>query len=220
MRKQFYAQFVQPGDLCFDVGANVGNRIDPILQIGAKVVAVEPQKQCYEILQRKFGDKIAIVKKGLSDEEGVKEFFISDESTISSFSKEWIDKVKEGRFKYYSWNKTEKIEMTTLDRLIEQYGLPVFIKIDVEGYELEVLKGLSKKVKFISFEYTVPEQTNKAMACLEKLLLINPSLKCNYSVGESMQLENKEWMDGVKMLEHISSPAFTATEFGDIYVMN
>src|SRR4051812_33411059 len=95
-RKRFYGQFLQPGDLCFDVGANVGNRISPVLEIGARVVAVEPQKKCYQTLERKFGDKIVIVKKGLSGEEGVKEFYISDESTISSFSKEWIDKVKEG----------------------------------------------------------------------------------------------------------------------------
>ena len=53
MEKQlhFYREFTGPGDLCFDVGANTGNRIDPLLQLGAKVVAVEPQKNCYRFLK-------------------------------------------------------------------------------------------------------------------------------------------------------------------------
>jgi FkbM family methyltransferase len=219
-RKLFYSQFLKNGELCFDVGANVGNRIEPMLQIGAKVVAVEPQKKCYETLQKKFGDSITIVTKGLSDKEEIKEFYISDSTTISSFSKEWIDKVKETRFKYYAWNKVEKVEMTTLDNLIQQYGLPAFIKIDVEGYELEVLSGLTKKVKFISFEYTVPEQTDKAIACLEKLITINPELTGNFSVGESMKLEKKVWMKAPEMLTFINSKEFTDTGFGDIYIQN
>lgn len=219
-RKVFYSQFFSPGELCFDVGANVGNRIAPMLLAGAKVVAVEPQKQCYEVLESKFGDKISVVKKGLGDKEEVKEFFISDESTISSFSKDWIDKVKESRFKYYNWNKVVKVQMTTLDKLIEQFGLPVFIKIDVEGYELEVLKGLSNKVKFISIEYTVPELTDKAIACIRKLMEINPDLKCNYSIGESMQLEMDTWMDAMDMVNYIKTKQFIQTGFGDIYIKN
>lgn len=220
LRKIFYSQFLKSGELCFDVGANVGNRIEPMLQIGAKVIAVEPQKKCYEILNKKFGDRITIVTKGLSDKEEVKEFYISDATTISSFSKEWIDKVKETRFKYYAWNKVEKVEMTTLDNLINQYGLPAFIKIDVEGYELEVLSGLTKKVKFISFEYTVPEQTDKAIACLQKLIEINPVLTGNFSVGESMQLEKNNWMNAQEMLAFIQSKDFIDTGFGDIYIQN
>lgn len=219
-RKLFYNQFLKEGELCFDVGANVGNRIEPMLKIGAKVIAIEPQKKCIEILHKKFGDRITVVTKGLSEKEEVKEFYISDASTISSFSKEWIDKVKETRFRYYAWNKVEKVEMTTLDNLINQYGLPAFIKIDVEGYELEVLSGLTKKVKFLSFEYTVPEQTDKAIACLQKLIKINPDLKCNFSVGESMQLEKQEWLSAQEMLQFVNSKTFTDTGFGDIYIQN
>lgn len=220
LRRDFYNQFLKKNELCFDVGANVGNRIEPMLQIGAKVVAIEPQKKCYETLQKKFGDRITIVTKGLSDKEEVKEFYISDSTTISSFSKEWIDKVKETRFKYYAWNKVEKVEMTTLDNLITQYGLPSFIKIDVEGYELEVLSGLTKRVKFISYEYTVPEQTDKAIACLQKLILINPDLTANFSVGESMKLESDKWMNATEMLAFMKSKEFIDTGFGDIYIQN
>ena len=112
----------------------MGNRITPLLNLGAKVVAVEPQEKCYKFLAKKFGKRIKIVTQGLGENEGIKNFHISNASTISSFSDEWINSVKTTRFKDYRWDKVVKVEMTTLDILIEQYGIPVFIKIDVEGY--------------------------------------------------------------------------------------
>ena len=53
-RTEFYNTLINKHDLCFDVGANVGNRVAPLLEIGAKVIAVEPQK----ILLRYFKEEI------------------------------------------------------------------------------------------------------------------------------------------------------------------
>lgn len=219
-RKHFYSSFVKKDDLCFDVGANIGNRIIPLLQIGARIVAVEPQESCYKYLEYKFGKKIEIVKKGLGEIKSIKEFHISEYSVISSFSDEWIDSVKNGRFKGEKWNKTVKVEMTTLDNLIEKYGLPVFIKIDVEGYESEVLSGLSKSVGMISFEYTVPEQSHKAMKCIDQLEKINPQAVFNYSIGESMIFASEEWLTVDQIKSRIISSDFASNGFGDIYVRN
>lgn len=217
-RKLFYASFIKKGDLCFDVGANMGNRIEPLLQLEAKVLAVEPQQACYDYLKHKYGDKIILVTKGLSDAEGVKKFYISNESTISSFSEEWINAVKSNRFKEYNWNKVVEMEMTTLDNLILEHGIPVFIKIDVEGYELEVLRGLHSPVNLISFEYTTPEQTTKAIECITQIESVNSNIQCNYSIGDSMKLELKAWLSVSQMKEHILSKYFTRSVFGDIYV--
>lgn len=218
LRKNFYKQFVNEGDTTFDVGANVGNRISPMLELGAKVIAVEPQDYCKQVLIAKFGNKIKLEPFGLGEKEEEKEFFISNASTISSFSKEWIDSVKQDRFKEYNWNKVQKVQMTTLDNLIKKHGRPVFIKIDVEGYELEVLKGLHQAVQYISYEYTTPEQTSKAIECLEYIASLSNQVVCNYSEGESMELSLAEWVSKEKMLEIINSDEFIQTGFGDIYV--
>lgn len=217
-RKSFYSSFVQKNDICFDVGANIGNRIEPLLAIGAKVVAVEPQEECYTILKEKFGDRIEIVTYGLAESECIKEFYLSDANTISSFSKDWIDSVKATRFKEYNWDNVVKVQMTTLDKLISRYGLPSFIKIDVEGYELEVLKGLTIPVKMISFEYCVPEQTTRIIDCLDRIEKISPNIECNYSVGEGMVFALKNWMPVQELKNHITTKNFIDTEFGDIYV--
>lgn len=220
MRSKLYGSFIRENDLVFDIGANMGNRITPFLKLGAKVVAVEPQKECISYLKFKFGKKITIVPKALGSNEGVKELHISNtHNTISSFSEEWIDAVKKsGRFPNTEWNKTEKIEMTTFDELIRIYGTPKFAKIDVEGYENEVLKGLTQKVPCLSFEYTVPEQTDKVTACIERLVQINSEIICNYSIGENMELALSEWISASEMLSLVKTNEFIQTLFGDIYI--
>ena len=214
----FYSNFIKTGDLCFDVGANVGNKVQPLLALKAKIVAIEPQESCHRILKMKFGNQITLIPYGLGEREEIKDFYISDSSTISSFSNDWIDKVKKDRFKNNNWNVIQKIPVTTIDKLIEEYGIPVFIKIDVEGFELEVLKGLSVPIKMISFEYTVPEQTSQAIACIKRLYSINPEIKCNYSVSDSMIYSLERWLNADEMIRFISSDIFIESGFGDIYV--
>jgi hypothetical protein len=108
--------------------------------------------------------------------------------------------------------------MTTLDALIRKYGVPHFIKIDVEGYELEVLKGLSSPVNYISFEYMVPECSQNAIDCIKQIMKIDGDRRFNYSVGESMELFFPKWLTAEKMIEHIYSKVFQDSGFGDIYV--
>lgn len=218
IRKRFYNQFIGPNDLVFDVGANIGNRTEPLLEIGARVVAIEPQKECCKILEKKFGNKIQLVPMGLGETEEIKDFYVANIKTISSFSTEWIESVKKDRFKNYTWEKPTKVRITTLNNLIDKYGLPKFIKIDVEGYELEVLKGLTYAVDLISFEYTVPEQIQKAKDCISQIENYNSEIECNFSAGESMEFTLTNWLSATDFKKYISTTAFISSAFGDIYV--
>ncbi len=217
-RIKFYSSFIKKGDLVFDVGAHVGNRVEAFLAIGARVVAVEPQDSCAKILKKKFGDKISVVKKGLGGAEGKKKFYVSNATTLSTFSDEWMSAVKQGRFRKQKWSNVGEIEITTLDNLIKKSGDPDFVKIDVEGYEAEVLSGLSRPVKMLSYEYTVPETLDKALQCLDRIISISKDVLCNYSTGESMEFALKEWVSPEKMRKIISSNDFINTGFGDVYV--
>lgn len=218
-RKVFYSQFVKRDDLCFDVGANRGNRIPSLLAIGARVVAVEPQESCCRFLKDKFGEGIVIVQSGLGETACVRDFYIGEVSVLSSFSSEWIDSVKKSsRFPQHSWSKVVQVQITTLDKLIERYGVPHFIKIDVEGYELEVLKGLSHPIGMISFEYTVPEQTQKIVECVNEIERSNVHIECNYSIGESMVFALQTWVSPKGLVELVQTKPFWDTGFGDIYV--
>ena len=107
--------------------------------------------------------------------------------------------------------------MTTLDNLIKQFGVPDFCKIDVEGYEYDVLKGLSQPLKALSLEYIVPENTQVLVDCLTHLNKLG-NIECNFSYGESMQLNLPTWKNGKDMVDYIQTDDFTVTSYGDVYI--
>jgi FkbM family methyltransferase len=216
-RKAFYSDFIQAGDLVFDVGANKGNRTVIFLELGAKVIAVEPQKECYEHLTKRFGDKIELIKLGLGEKQSSQTMYVSGSTLISSFSKAHVDVMKEDRFKGADWGDTIEIQMTTLDVLIQKYGTPSFCKIDVEGYEYDVLKGLTKPLKALSLEYIVPENTQVLVACLKHLSSLG-NIQCNFSYGESMKYNLPQWKTGQEMVDFVQTQEFLATSYGDVYI--
>lgn len=216
LRRKFYSQFLSSGDTFFDIGANYGNRIGPIMSLGVKnVIAVEPQPGCCAYLKNHY-DGITVLQKGVGAKVGEAELFISNDSVLSSFSKDFIKKTGETRFTENTWTDTQMTEITTLDELIKTYGVPQFIKVDVEGFETEVFKGLNQKVNVISFEYTIPELADNIPPIIEKLVSIG-DCTFNYSIGESMAFAHHSWLTSSEMKALLTDPVFTATGFGDIY---
>lgn len=218
-RLQFYSQFVKEGDLCFDIGANIGNRVQVFIEIGATVVAVEPQKSCCRVLREKFGNNrnVYVLSKALDKTVGEKEFFIDRSHTLSSMSKQWIASVKSsGRFSNHAWDDKVTVETTTLDLLIKEYGKPDFCKIDVEGFECEVIEGLSQPVNMLSLEF-IPEYLEPVLACINYLSKLG-KVEFNYSLAELMSLALPSWVNADDMISLLPAlPNKLATQ-GDIYV--
>lgn len=214
---RFYSQFVRPGEICFDVGANVGNRTKVFHRIGAIVVAVEPQVPCVRVLDAAFGgdDRVRLVQSALGAEEGEACIRICDMDVLSSLSDHWIGQVsKSGRFPRAEWGRAQKCRVTTLDALIKQYGVPSFVKIDVEGYEHQVLRGLTTPVKRLSFEFT-PETFETASSCLEYLDGLGFAAY-NFSSDESLTFAG-EWMARDGLMQVLESFRGNHTAWGDIY---
>ena len=217
---QFYSTLIKPNDLCFDIGGNVGFKTNVFLNLKARVITLEPQQSCVDILEAKYGKRAVILQKGAGEFNEVKEFYVSDNSQLSSFSKDWLIELKKTRFKDSSVKTIEKIEIVTLDSLIGTYGNPGFIKIDVEGYELEVLKGLSKPFGVLSFEYAVPENLNGTIACLKYLKGKYQNLVCNYLICNETNWVLNKWVPVDEMIAKVQQGSFIATYAGDIYIKN
>ena len=131
-------------------------------------------------------------------------------------SREWIDAVSETRFKDREWKGREKVRITTLDRLMAENGIPDFCKIDVEGFEPQVLMGLTSPIPCLSFEYTIPEKMDSVEACLTQLGRIG-NYECNYTRGEQMKFELTAWVSGPVLLQTLRDLS-SAVLFGDVYV--
>jgi FkbM family methyltransferase len=211
----FYSQFIKPNDLVFDVGANYGNRVEIFQKLNAKIVAIEPQRKCVDYLASKFKN-ITIENIGLGSKNEFKTFYEADSSVLSTFSSDYIEKVKNTRHKTSIWKKSIEIEIKTLEMLIEKYGEPKFIKVDVEGFELEVFKGLKHKIGVVSFEYNIPELQVEMIACMEQLNSIGYEL-FNFSKGETL-LMNEKWLTLNDFLLLLDNKEINMSNFGDIYV--
>ncbi len=216
--RRFYAEFVPPGSLCFDVGAHVGSRLRVWRKLGALVVAVEPQIDFVRILESFYGDDpgVTILHAALGASEGEATLMISERTpTVTTLSREWIDEVRQDPgFRGVTWRSGAAVRVTTLQALVEAYGVPAFVKLDVEGYEANVLHGLEVPLPCVSFEY-LPAARHVALECIDRLTEFG-DYRYNWSTGESHRLERARWCDarGIRgAIESLSSRAGS----GDIY---
>ncbi len=205
------------GALCFDIGANIGNKTENFLNLGASVVCVEPQQYCFSVLESKFSEnkKVKIIQTALGASNEVKKIFISQENTLTTMSEDFIAETKKDRFKNTVWGEGDFINVTTLDEIIKNYGTPMFCKIDVEGYEVEVIKGLSKPIKYISLEF-IPELKQKTFDCI-KLMNNLGNYNYNYIEGESTVFTFNNWISSDEMINFLSKNNDFKNSFGDLY---
>ena len=197
------------------MGANVGERTSVFLALGARVVAVEPQPDCARRLRDRFAgsSRLQVVESALGPEPGEAELLTTGYDTLATLSPEWVGRVREtGRFAL-DWTGRIAVPVTTLDRLIAAHGRPAFCKIDVEGYERQVLEGLTQPLPALSFEFT-PEYVEATESCLRLLQGLGLE-RFALSLGESMELG--AWTTADSILAELRALPRGTRVFGDVY---
>ena len=199
------------GDLIFDVGANHGQKTDIFLRLGANVVAVEPDAVNQEVLRQKFlsyrltKKPVMIVGKAVSDRDAVETMWIDEPgSAKNTLSQKWVETLRADRDRFgttLDFGEKKQIETITLEGLMTTYGLPFFVKIDVEGHEPCVLRGLQRSVPYLSFEVNLPEFKPEGMQCIESLALLDGKGKFNYAVDCQRGLALDRWFDSTEFLK-------------------
>lgn len=211
---RLHASFISSGFLCFDVGAHVGDRIRVFRKLGARVVAVEPQPRMVRELRATWrSDRgVTVEAKAVGPRVGTCVLRLNrSHSTLASVDEGWQSS---GRFASTEWGESVTVPMTTLDELIAAHGIPDFCKIDVEGYEREVLRGLTRPLPLISFEFTI-EFSERARECFDMLAARGP-IEANVSLGEPTKFEFPTWTAPDAVLEYVESLGSPDT-WGDFY---
>jgi FkbM family methyltransferase len=215
---RIYAPFIRPGDLCFDIGAHLGDRLRAWSKLSARIIALEPHPGMMSWLRRWYGDQpdIRLIEQAVGAQPEVATLWISRLTpSVSTLSQKWLSTVQHNRrFAGVRWEEQVPVTVTTLDALIAQYGKPAFCKIDVEGAELEVLQGLSQALPALSFEY-IPAMIETALGCIDRLEQLG-HYEYNWRISEWPRLRSPVWRspnDMAATLTHIPLDSNS----GDVY---
>lgn len=209
---EFFSQFIGPNDLVFDVGANIGLKTEVFLALGARVVAFEPQPDCmFELKGRLAHHRNLIpVQAALGSAPGEQTFYVRAHRGASGLLRDWDDPVE----------STMGVQISTLDEMIRTYGRPRFCKIDVEGFEPEVLKGLSAPIPALSIEYHMrPADMLKTIECLDRLSHLG-RFRINVTPVETLRFAFRDWLDPQDFIEFFREqlPRLAAYEYGDAFI--
>lgn len=132
-------KYLRPGDIAVDVGANVGYHALPMAKLvgpEGRVTAIEPTQAAYAKLQRNLAlnsfSNLETLKVALSDRE-------TGETELAIESSYRLDGIPN--------SKAETVQVTTLDRILENFTTLNFLKIDVDGFEGKVFRGGSESIR-------------------------------------------------------------------------
>jgi FkbM family methyltransferase len=185
--RRLYAAFIRRGDLVFDIGANVGSKTRVFVQLGARVIACEPQPDCLDELRARVSPHapVTALPVAVAAGRGSAPLYVRPERGHSGMVESWTE---------VRYETILTVETTTLDALIATYGMPALIKIDVEGFEAEVLKGLTQSVPVMSLEYSLkPGYIAKTLWCVEYLAALG-DVAINVTPAERATFRYPGWL--------------------------
>ena len=214
--RALYRGLLKPGDLAIDVGAHVGTRARAMRAAGARVVALEPQPLFAWFLRRTLPRDIVLIEAAAGAAPGRAAMAVSSRHpTVSSLKGGFVASAAEKPgFEHVRWDGRAEVAVTSLDAVIARHGIPALVKIDVEGFELDVLAGLSQPVAMISVEY-LPGWPDLTHAVLDRLCALG-DYRFNAVRGEAAHFEWDQWQDAVALRFWLAGLPADAPS-GDLY---
>lgn len=210
------SNFDLKGKLVFDVGANIGSVTESLLNLGARVVAVEPNFSLLSEIQARCpkAADLVILPVAISSRAAISKFYLSEYSGQSSFYDGWSDSEKSTQLVY--------VPTITFTEMINTFGTPYYIKIDVEGHEFDVVSGIPANVPLVSFEFHMNEErAREALKIIWKYKEVSIYSANILLEGESVFYFSK-WLDASelegKFLELCDKESGRSASYGQLFM--
>ncbi|MDP9203230.1 MAG: FkbM family methyltransferase [Gemmatimonadota bacterium] len=211
---ELYRSLLTQAAVCFDIGANIGDKSDALLRAGSRqVIAFEPNARVIPELRARCGHdkRWKLVEAAVGRNAGMRTLYVHEAHGSSSFMRDWGGQsVAE-----------EQVPVTTLDSVIEKFGVPDYVKIDTEGWEGEVLAGLTQRVRLVSFEFHLGGNgAQKARACLQRLREFGRA-SVNLTPAETSRFQFAEWWTLDEMIDWFPGDlgeTLPGYPYGDLFV--
>jgi FkbM family methyltransferase len=202
--RAFYGRLFQEFAIrsVFDVGANVGDKAQVFQELGARVVCVEPDPDTADILRYRFGRSVTVEQTAIGEQPGTAVLHRKEHHGFNTLSEKWAGAAPDAQV-----IGSVEVPITTLDELIVRHGRPDYIKIDVEGFEQQVVAGLSAPVRLLSIECNLPLFRAETDAVLTRLCHLAPGVRFNARPADGPDWILKDWVDAPRL-----APLLAVTE--------
>jgi FkbM family methyltransferase len=209
---ELFSKLLKDGDLVFDIGANMGEKATAFGKLGARVVAVEPNPNCATYLTKYISKTcdLTVLQAACGSAVTKATLNFSGTDQTSSLRRDW-----------FALNRGEstleelEVDVVPISNLIRDFGEPDYIKIDVEGFESEVLSGLDRQVPLLSFEYHLSEAQDikTCLSILERL----GKWKYNFISMNDCDFGSSEWVSDTELLDLVHHGAIASR--GDVFAV-
>ena len=212
----FYSQFFQAGSRVFDVGANQGEYSEIFAGEGGRVIAIEPNTAySTRLTALARTNDIHPMFVAIGEEPGEATLNVCSKPGFSTMVDRHVDWIEESPdYKDVSWTHTLTVPVTTLGLLAKEFGEPEFVKIDVEGFEINVLRGMTFRPRNLSFEFGA-RRKGPSSVCLEHMGALN--YRFRPIIGREYRFVTAEWMSLEEARAWLDSYSVEQGEYGDMF---
>lgn len=174
--------------LVFDIGANIGAVSEALLVQGARVVAVEPNVSLLSEIEarRPTGGDLVVVGAAVSSMASIVKLHISKHTGLSSLRPDWSET-----------NQARFVPAVTVSELVRTFGRPYYIKVDVEGHELDVVRGMRECVPLLSFEFHMDDRVTEAVEVLRQYATLG-AFEANVLLEGAADFAFSDWISSLE----------------------
>lgn len=218
---RFYGRLLERGrrGLIFDLGASTGSKAE-ILRRHGRVICVEPSPSAASVLRTRFAHcrDVEVLEAAVSNRSGRGTLWeFAPASAYNTLSEKWASALQAASKNRLGLSMPRPVERTvrliTIDELMDQYGVPRYIKIDVEGLESLAVQGMSRPCELLSAEFNLPEFEEELAQVICRLEQIGGDVLFNAAITEPpVRFEFAGWLSGSAAMQRIHDAGWRYVE--------